>query len=475
MGGNDKKVIVVLPDAHTRMTVQSTLERAGFTVEAIASGEEALAACREARPDAVVVGSRLTKMDGFVFLYRLKGDGLDRCVPTLMVAEPSEKSREKLALARGARAFLLKPVQVRTLLEKVGQATQGSSSRLDQLHAKQVAKLREREARERASAKPEEAPKEQGPIRVPHKLVEHVQHKRADLVHPARGHKSALIDKLREEVRRLKRLPYHKRLGLELDPDPDDVSSAFRRIAMAYHPDRYKHHGNDVRRLAQGVYVLLSDAKKALRPSAEPSKTDPPPRPSDSWRDLPPREDFPRRDNSWTPASIDLSDLRPPHDSSYPEAPAVRERSTSDRPPARGVGASEPPPDSGRAPDSEKAPLDDRESGERVAASPAAATDKRALALRALAEGRYRDAKNQIGKLLESLGDEREDRELVLAEKLARGHLLWDEGSLDEAIEVLETAFQLEPECAEAIEAIAAIHKEREAKGRGLLGRLLGK
>ena len=67
-----------------------------------------------------------------------------------------------------------------------------------------------------------------------------------------------------------------------------------------------------------------------------------------------------------------------------------------------------------------------------------------------------------------------DDPELRLSEKLARGHLYWREGQLDDAIEVFESAFDLEPDCPEAIDAIAGIQADRDRQG-GLFGRLLGK
>lgn len=296
---------------------------------------------------------------------------------------------------------------------------------------------------------------------MPHKLVERVERPRSEA--RPRDERLALLETLREEVRRLKALPYHQRLGLPPNADPEAVATAFRQNAMKYHPDRYKHHGNDVRRLAQGVFVLLSDAKKALMPtpaSPEPRHAE---EASDSGRDLPPLRREPlRRNQDWTPASIDLSDLEPP-----PER-APRPPPSSDADPHVEHSVADPVPVA--APESAASPT--HETAGLALSEPTAR--RRATALDALAEGRYRDAKNQIAKLLSDVKELLEDKELLVAEKLARGHLCWQEGYLDDAVEEFEAAFGLEPECPEALEAIAAIQEERDPKG-GLLNRLLGK
>ncbi len=453
----------MLNDAHTRMTIRTTLERVGFAVDFIQDGAEALAACRQARPDALVVGSKLPKMDGFVFLFKLKGDGLARLIPTIVVAEASEAGRKQMAMSRGAKAFLVKPLKVRSLLEQVVKLTKGDTRKLDQQYDKQIAKLAEQA--EQAENTDEQSPPEPTPgqpIRIAHKLVKRVQHRKSAGGVQPQGQRQELLQKLRAEVQRLKGLPYHSRLEVNLHPRLDDVDNAFRKLAMPYHPDRYKHHGSGARRLAQGIFMLLSDAKKSLRPQHEAPKPNKPktPEPSDSWRDLPPKRDVqPRSRNSWTPAAIDLTDIPAPPESSQPQTATQDDGGADDT----------------RASQTTNKPDDERSSGDRVASPDSSTSKQRTAALKALSEGRYRDAKNQISRLLDALDEDETDEELVLSDKLARGHLRWDEGFPTEAIALFEEALTIVPECPEALTAIVDLRDELDNRGRGLFSRLLGK
>jgi DNA-binding response OmpR family regulator/curved DNA-binding protein CbpA len=451
--GQDKNVLVVVDDAHTRGTIRTTLERAGFELDFIDDAEEALAACRARRPDALIVGSRLSKMDGFVFLYRLKGDGLAQLIPTLFVAEQRDAGRAPMAKSRGARAVLTKPLEVRGLLEHIHELTKGDGRRLDEEHRKQVAKLAEQEAARASSAPASQQPANRAPVKLAKKMV---RRKRS----PAGGSgRSALLQKLRDEVQRLKGLPYHQRLGLDLNPASEAVDAAFRKLAMPYHPDRYKQHGKEARRLAQGVFMLLREAKKSLNPESvrsEETRSDSKRKRSEatearsSQTAATERESYPEIVDEWTPAEIDVEDI--------PSAPT-----------SSSVGA-----------DSDA----DRESGERLttqagatevaAEQPSPAqTRARAAALAALSERRFRDAKNQIGYLIDQLPEGETDPELELNHKLAMGHLRWEEGLHDEAVELFEQALALDADCEDALQALANLDEEGDKPSGGLLDRFL--
>lgn len=463
-----------MSDAHTRMTIRTTLERSGFTAEFIEDPEEALASCRTRRPDAMVVGSRLPKMDGFVFLYKLTGDGLAKVIPTILVAEAAETSRERMALSRGARGFIVKPVKVRKLLELVDKLTQGDRAKLEAAYQRQVSKLEEQDARAPEPAVPPATPQK------PRKFVKKVIARKSSPQAMRSGSRNELLDKLRDEVRRLKRLPYHQRLELDADPRPDDVDASFRRLAMKYHPDRYKHHGKDARRLAQGVFMLLSDAKKALRPKATPAQKAAAPSSSDARRELPPRQsDLPRREASWTPQMIDLADIASsPEPDFAPELDTAMDDGVSPSGSESDGRISDGSPSDVAAADGPESHTatkpDERASGERVVPDDPPSKQRRA-AFTALTEGRFRDAKNQLARLLDGLGEDEVDEELELALKLARGHLRWEEGFPEEAKDLFEEALSYDPESENALRSLRDVNAELEEKKSGLIDRLLGK
>jgi tetratricopeptide (TPR) repeat protein len=103
------------------------------------------------------------------------------------------------------------------------------------------------------------------------------------------------------------------------------------------------------------------------------------------------------------------------------------------------------------------------------------AVERIAEAMAAMSEGRYRDAKNQL-KLLVMHGHR--DVEILVAQRVAQGHLCREEGNYDEALVHFEVALELAPLAEAAREtkvAIAEIHRLRDKQSAGLLERLLRK
>ncbi|MFG6485095.1 response regulator [Roseateles sp. BYS78W] len=95
------------------------LEDAGFEVEWVTDGEQALAAAAARRPDIILMDLRMPVMDGYEATRRLKADPALRDVPVLAMsaqALPEEKAR---ALAAGCSAHLGKPIDVARLAEQV--------------------------------------------------------------------------------------------------------------------------------------------------------------------------------------------------------------------------------------------------------------------------------------------------------------------------------------------------------------------
>ncbi|MBW2459108.1 MAG: hypothetical protein JRI68_31710, partial [Deltaproteobacteria bacterium] len=116
------------------------------------------------------------------------------------------------------------------------------------------------------------------------------------------------------------------------------------------------------------------------------------------------------------------------------------------------------------------------DAAEETALAPFADVDeRRAAAMEAMAQSRYRDAKNQL-KLLVMHGHNALD--ILIAQRLAQGHLCRVEGNFDEAAAQFEAALELDPLDKGAREAKAAldeVHQQQDEKSSSLLERLLGK
>jgi DNA-binding response OmpR family regulator len=97
--------------------VRDRLEREGFSVRAVASGEEALAHVDDELVDLVVLDVMLPGIDGFEVLRRLRGS--ERPVPVIVLTARDEDVDKIVGLELGADDYLAKPFNPRELSARV--------------------------------------------------------------------------------------------------------------------------------------------------------------------------------------------------------------------------------------------------------------------------------------------------------------------------------------------------------------------
>src|SRR5690242_3191228 len=121
----DRQRVVVADDSRLmRRMLADALGRQGFDVVATAGdGDEALAACREHRPDALTLDLAMPGLDGLGVLRALRA-GRARPVPVVVVSafSPAHGARAVDALAEGAFDLVAKPA--------FGESLAGFSSEL---------------------------------------------------------------------------------------------------------------------------------------------------------------------------------------------------------------------------------------------------------------------------------------------------------------------------------------------------------
>jgi adenylate cyclase len=111
--------ILVVDDtpANVRL-LEAILAASGYAVRGAASGEEALRAVVEARPDLIVLDVVMPEMDGIEVCRRLRADLATRALPVLMITA-SDDAVKVTALEAGADDFIAKPVDKAELLARV--------------------------------------------------------------------------------------------------------------------------------------------------------------------------------------------------------------------------------------------------------------------------------------------------------------------------------------------------------------------
>lgn len=110
-------ILVVDDEPAIVAVVRGRLEQEGFAVQAVASGEEALAHVEADPPDLVVLDVMLPGLDGFEVLRRLRTQ--DCTVPVVMLTARDEDVDKIIGLELGADDYLAKPFNPRELSARI--------------------------------------------------------------------------------------------------------------------------------------------------------------------------------------------------------------------------------------------------------------------------------------------------------------------------------------------------------------------
>jgi len=112
------RVVIVDDEPSTLDFTRFVLDREGFEVVPVVSGEAALATVDE-KTDLVILDLAMEGLDGIEVCRRLKGELRTRRVPVLIVTAMTGEEIRRDSLAAGADGFLVKPFGLSDFLQKV--------------------------------------------------------------------------------------------------------------------------------------------------------------------------------------------------------------------------------------------------------------------------------------------------------------------------------------------------------------------
>ena len=118
-GGRGRRIILADDNVDMRGYVSRLLEAQGYAVEAVADGEQALAAARAAPPDLLLTDVMMPKLDGFGLLREIRKEPATLGVPVIMLSARAGEEAKVEGLDSGADDYLVKPFAARELLARV--------------------------------------------------------------------------------------------------------------------------------------------------------------------------------------------------------------------------------------------------------------------------------------------------------------------------------------------------------------------
>jgi two-component system chemotaxis response regulator CheY len=104
------KTCLVVDDSRViRKVARRILEDIGFEIGEASDGAEALAWCRAAMPEVILLDWNMPGMDGLEFLRTLRGEPGGKAPVVLLCTVENEPARMEEALEAGADEFVMKP------------------------------------------------------------------------------------------------------------------------------------------------------------------------------------------------------------------------------------------------------------------------------------------------------------------------------------------------------------------------------
>jgi PAS domain S-box-containing protein len=113
------RIILADDNADMRAYVRELLSPI-YVIEAVADGEQVLAAARRQRPDLIVSDVMMPGLDGFALLAAIRRDESLRSVPIILLSARAGEEARIEGLDAGADDYLTKPFSARELVARVG-------------------------------------------------------------------------------------------------------------------------------------------------------------------------------------------------------------------------------------------------------------------------------------------------------------------------------------------------------------------
>ena len=112
--------ILIIEDEDPLVTLISyNLEAAGYKVAATRSGDDAMMAVTEERPDLIILDWMLPGVSGIEICRQIRAGSETRALPVIMLTARGEETDRVRGLATGADDYMVKPFSVAELMARV--------------------------------------------------------------------------------------------------------------------------------------------------------------------------------------------------------------------------------------------------------------------------------------------------------------------------------------------------------------------
>jgi diguanylate cyclase (GGDEF)-like protein len=120
-------ILIVDDDQSSRIVMRGVLEKDGFVISEAKNGMEALKLCENAMPDLILMDALMPVMDGFTASERIMALDANQHPTILMITALQDEGTLERAFAAGATDFILKPINMMVLRQRVSRVLHAGS------------------------------------------------------------------------------------------------------------------------------------------------------------------------------------------------------------------------------------------------------------------------------------------------------------------------------------------------------------
>lgn len=121
MRTNQLKVLIVDDSAEDTRKAALLLQRAGHIVISANNGIDGVAMAKAQLPDLILMDVVMPGLNGFQATRQLTKDEVTRNIPVIVVSGKKEETDKVWALRQGAKAYLTKAIERKTLFDTIGE------------------------------------------------------------------------------------------------------------------------------------------------------------------------------------------------------------------------------------------------------------------------------------------------------------------------------------------------------------------
>ncbi|MEP7285761.1 MAG: response regulator [Chloroflexota bacterium] len=113
------KLLIVDDEPYTVDMLETFLQINGFETVGAFNGEDGLVMIQVEQPEIVILDLMLPDIEGYVVCERIRSHPQSASLPVLILSARNESASKERAMAAGADAYMVKPVQFQLLLTEL--------------------------------------------------------------------------------------------------------------------------------------------------------------------------------------------------------------------------------------------------------------------------------------------------------------------------------------------------------------------